>query len=102
MSFFLIWTLFIVVAVWMLMIRPQRRRMLEHHALMAGLRAGDEVVTAGGIHGRVERVDDEVVHLEIAPATVVRVVKRAIARNLSADQRVDGPDLDGPDGRGGL
>ena len=44
MEFFFVWTAFIVLAVWFLMIRPQRRRMMEHQALMASLSEGDEVV----------------------------------------------------------
>lgn len=87
--FALIWTLFIVVAVWFLLLRPQRKRMQEHQALMQSLEAGHEVVTAGGIHGRIEAMDDEVLRVEVAPGTVIRVAKRAIARNLTDEQQAE-------------
>jgi preprotein translocase subunit YajC len=44
-----------------------------------GVAAGDEVITAGGIHGTVRRADDDAVDLEIAPSVVVRLDRRAIA-----------------------
>lgn len=87
--FALIWTLFIVVAVWFLLLRPQRKRMQEHQALMQSLAAGHEVVTAGGIHGRIEAMDDEVLRVEIAPGTVIRVAKRAIARDVTDEQQAE-------------
>ncbi len=87
--FALIWTLFIVVAVWFLLLRPQRKRMQEHQALMQSLEAGHEVVTAGGIHGRIEAMDDEVLRVEVAPGTVIRVAKRAIARNVTNEQQAE-------------
>jgi preprotein translocase subunit YajC len=64
---------------WMLLIRPQRRRQLVQDQLLNSLEPGDEVVTAGGLYGVVEGVEDAEVLLEIAPGTTVRVAKRAIA-----------------------
>lgn len=87
--FALIWTLFIVVAVWFLLLRPQRKRMQEHQALMQSLATGHEVVTAGGIHGRIEAMDDEVLRVEVAPGTVIRVAKRAIARDVTDEQQAE-------------
>ena len=80
--FALIWTAFILVAVWFLLVRPQRRRMAQHAALVAGLAVGHRVITAGGIHGRIDALEDDVVHLEVAPGMLIRVERRAIARNL--------------------
>lgn len=82
--FALIWTLFILAAVWLLLVRPQRRRVVEHAALVAALDVGHRVVTAGGIHGRIEAIEDDVVRLEVAPGTVIRVERRAVARDLDA------------------
>lgn len=84
--FALVWTLFIIVAVWFLLVRPQRKRMQEHQALMASLEVGHEIVTAGGIHGRIEELDSEALRLEIAPGTVIDLARRAVARNLT-DER---------------
>lgn len=78
----LIWTLFVLLAVWLLLIRPQRRRVMEHAALVAGLAVGHRVVTAGGIHGRIEAIEDDIVRLEIGPGTIIRVERRAIASDL--------------------
>ena len=80
--FALIWTAFILVAVWFLLVRPQRRRMMQHAALVAGLAVGHRVITAGGIHGRIEALEDDVVRLEVAPGTTIGVERRAIARDL--------------------
>ncbi len=90
MEFFLVWTAFIVMAVWFLMIRPQRRRMLEHQSLLASLTEGDEIVSAGGIYGRVAAVEDDAVRVEVAPGTVIRLAKGAVVRNLT-DTAAAGP-----------
>jgi preprotein translocase subunit YajC len=64
---------------WLLLIRPQRRRQAEQAQLQNVLEVGDEILTAGGIHGIVRGVDDEIVQLEIAPGTIVRLDRRAVA-----------------------
>jgi preprotein translocase subunit YajC len=64
---------------WLLLIRPQRRRQAEQAQLQNVLEVGDEILTAGGIHGIVRGVDDEIVQLEIAPGTTVRLDRRAVA-----------------------
>ena len=64
---------------WLFLIRPQRRRQLEQARMQSELRPGDEVLTAGGIHGTVREVGDDVVDVEIAPGTVVKLDRRAVA-----------------------
>ena len=64
---------------WLLLIRPQRRRQLEQARMQDHIEAGDDVLTAGGIHGTVREIDDEIVHVEIAPGTIVRLDRRAVA-----------------------
>jgi preprotein translocase subunit YajC len=64
---------------WLLFIRPQRRRQQEQAQLQQILEPGDEILTAGGIHGIVREVDDEIVHVEIAPGTTIRLDRRAVA-----------------------
>jgi preprotein translocase subunit YajC len=68
---------------WLLLIRPQQRRMRAHQQIVASLGPGDEVVTAGGIHGIVTSVDDEEVRVEIAPGVVIRVLRGAISQRTS-------------------
>ena len=66
------------VVLWFLMIRPQMKKAKEHKALLAGLSKGDEVVTQGGIVGKVTKVGDDYVTVEIAAGTEVAVQKPAI------------------------
>ncbi len=73
--------IFIVVMValmWLLVIRPQRRRTSELAEMTANLSVGDEIVTAGGMYGRIERMDSDVLTVEIAPETSVRIARGAV------------------------
>ena len=74
------------VVMWLLVIRPQRRRQAEQRRILDNLAPGQEVLTTGGLYGTVQSVvgDDEV-RLEIAPDVQVRVSRRAIAAVLSED-----------------
>jgi preprotein translocase subunit YajC len=76
---FLIFLAAMLTILWLLLIRPQRRRQAAHAQLLSRLEVGDEVLTAGGVYGRVTRVGDEDLTLEIAPGTSVRVDRRAVA-----------------------
>ena len=64
---------------WLLLIRPQRRRQLQQARMQDEVGVGDDVLTAGGIHGTVREIEDEIVHVEIAPGTTVRLDRRAVA-----------------------
>ena len=64
---------------WLLFIRPQRRRQSEQARVQDVLEPGDEILTAGGIHGTVRQVEGEIVHVEIAPGTTIRLDRRAVA-----------------------
>ena len=64
---------------WLLLIRPQRRRQLQQARMQDDVGVGDDVLTAGGIHGTVREIDGEIVHVEIAPGTTVRLDRRAVA-----------------------
>jgi preprotein translocase subunit YajC len=66
------------VVLWFLMIRPQMKKAKEHKALLAALAKGDEVVTQGGIVGKVVKVGDSYVTVEIAEGTEVVVQKPSI------------------------
>lgn len=72
--------LFLVFIVfYFLMIRPQQRRMKTLQNAVSAVKKGDSVVTAGGLMGKVTKVEDTVVEVEIAPNTRVRVVKATLA-----------------------
>lgn len=63
-----------------LLIRPQQKRAKEHRALLDALKKGDQVVTAGGLHGKVSAIDEAVVTLEVATGVNIKVDKGHIAR----------------------
>ena len=75
--------LMLFVAAWFLLIRPQQKRAKQQAELIAAVRKGDQVVTAGGILGRVTKVEDRFVEVEIAPNTRIRVVKATLAEVTS-------------------
>lgn len=62
---------------------PQRRQMQAITAMQSRLTVGDEIITTSGIYGRVVRLDDDDVDLEIAPNTTIRLVRRAIGRRVA-------------------
>lgn len=70
---------FMFAIFYFLLIRPQQKKAKDHRALLDALKKGDQVVTAGGMHGKVSSLDDQVVTLEIAPGVNVKVNKGFIA-----------------------
>jgi preprotein translocase subunit YajC len=93
---YLIIIVVLFAVMWLFLVRPQRRRQVQQAQMQNTLEAGDEVLTAGGIHGTVEKVEDDVVHVEIAAGTVIRVDRRAIASVAQEpedeDETVDEPE----------
>ncbi|NDV01712.1 preprotein translocase subunit YajC [Pseudoroseicyclus tamaricis] len=66
------------------LIRPQQKKVKEHQAMVQALRRGDQVVTQGGIVGKVSRVKEgDEIEVEIASGVTVRVVKATIAQVVS-------------------
>lgn len=70
------------IVLWFLMIRPQMKRAKEHKAMVAALAKGDEVVTQGGIAGRVTQVSDNFLHVEVADNVNIVVQAQAVATVL--------------------
>jgi preprotein translocase subunit YajC len=66
------------VLLYFLMIRPQMKRAKEHKTMVEALQKGDEVITGGGVLGRITKVSDAYVTVEIAPNTEVSVQKAAV------------------------
>ena len=62
-----------------LLIAPQRKKAKAHTAMLAALKAGDRVVTNGGIYGTVVGVDDQKVQLRVADQVKIEIAKHAIA-----------------------
>jgi preprotein translocase subunit YajC len=68
----------IFVIFWFLLIRPQQRRLKEHQAKVTSVKKGDTVVTGGGLVGKVTKVEDAHVEVELAPQVRVRAVKSTL------------------------
>ena len=75
----------VFLIMYFLLIRPQQKKLKEHQAMVGALRRGDQVVTSGGIVGRVTRVKDgeNELEVEIAPNVNVRVVRSTIQTVVS-------------------
>ena len=70
--------LLIFVVFWFFIIRPQNKRMKEHKARIEAVKRGDQVVTGGGLVGKVTKVEDAHVEIELAPNIKVRAVKSTL------------------------
>lgn len=75
----LIFLVALAAVFWFLLVRPQRRRQSQHQSMLTGLSTGDEVITAGGVFGKVRTIADDHLVLEIAPGTEIRLAKEAVA-----------------------
>ena len=69
----------IFAIMWFLLIRPQQKKLKEHRAMVEALRRGDQVVTQGGMIGKIAKVADEEVTIELSEGVKVRVVRQTIA-----------------------
>jgi len=77
------WTIIIFLVLifgmfYFLMIRPQRRRQKEHQELMQGLKKGDRVITAGGIYGQIESLNQDSVVLKVESGATIRVARSSV------------------------
>ncbi|NAZ35568.1 preprotein translocase subunit YajC [Rubellimicrobium sp. CFH 75288] len=75
----------VFLIMYFLLIRPQQRKLREHQAMVAALRRGDQVVTSGGIVGKITKVKDgeNEIEVEIAPGVQVRVVRSTVSSVLN-------------------
>lgn len=70
------------VALYFIMIRPQMKRQKEHRAMVEALAKGDEVVTAGGVLGRVVDLDEQFLYVEVASGVRLQVQRPAVTQVL--------------------
>jgi preprotein translocase subunit YajC len=75
---FLAFMLLIFVGLYLIFIRPQRKRMKEHQQLVLDLKKGDRVITAGGIYGVIEKLDEETADLRVESGAIIRFARNAI------------------------
>lgn len=72
-------TMLIIGIMYFLMIRPQQRRLKEHRDMVAAIRRGDTVVTSGGIIGKVTKVEDQELQVEIADGVKIKLLRSTIS-----------------------
>ena len=70
---------FMFAIFYFLLIRPQQKKAKEHKALLDSMKKGDNVITAGGVHGKVSAVENDLVTLEIANNVNIKITKSYIA-----------------------
>lgn len=75
----LLFPILLIVVFYFLLIRPQTKRAKEHKQMVEALKKGDEVVTGGGVLGRVTDIGDNFVELEVAEGIQLKVQKNAVA-----------------------
>ena len=79
--------LLIFVIFYILLIRPQQKRAKEHQLSINAVKKGDEVVTGGGVRGKVTKVGDDELEVEIAQGVRVRVVKGTLSQVLTKNAK---------------
>jgi preprotein translocase subunit YajC len=87
-------------AAWLLFVLPARRRRMSHSAMQESLEQGDEIISAGGLHGTVKSFEGATVTVEIAPNVVVTLDRRAVAavaREVEVVTEVENLDEGPPD-----
>ncbi len=89
----------VFVVFYFLLIRPQQQKAKEHRVLLANLKKNDEIITSGGLYGRVLAMADDVVTVEIAPTVKVRVSRPQIASVVTAPKPGDKPSTETEKGK---
>ena len=83
----------LLLAFWFILVRPQRSRARAQQELIHDLEPGDEIVSAGGLYGTIARIEDDVLHVEIAPGLIVRMARGAIAGIVETEEdEEEGPE----------
>lgn len=80
---FLIIIVIMFVAMYFMLIRPQQKRQKQHRAMVEALGKGDEVITNGGIAGRIDQLGDSFITVEIAEGVKIKVQRSAVAHQLA-------------------
>jgi preprotein translocase subunit YajC len=98
------WLALMAGVFYLLIWRPQQRRVSTMRALQNALELGDEIITTAGVYGTITALRDDYIELEIAPDTVIKLARGAIGQRVTRnDQAPDDAASDHPDdGFGGL
>ena len=95
-----IFILVLLAVLWLFLIRPRQRQMRRQQQELSQLELGDEIVTAGGLYGTVRSIEDDVLEIELAPGTIVRLDRRAVAAVVSEpepDVELEEPEMPHPE-----
>lgn len=76
----------LILLFWFFLIRPQRQRMKQHQAMISQVQVGDEIETVAGLYGVIKRMSDDMIWVEVAPGTEVKMTRAAVRRRLTEDQ----------------
>ena len=79
----------IFALMYLLMIRPQRKKQKEREELSKDLRRGDKVITAAGIYGQIESIGEDTIVLKIESGATMKVSKASVLGKQGAEQRVE-------------
>ncbi|HEX2039191.1 MAG TPA: preprotein translocase subunit YajC [Acidimicrobiales bacterium] len=82
----LLFPLVLLGLMWLLLVRPQQQRVRRQRELVASLGVGDRVVTVGGLLGTIVALTDEEARLEVAPGTVLTVLRPAISSRFDEEE----------------
>ncbi|MBR5276721.1 MAG: preprotein translocase subunit YajC [Bacteroidaceae bacterium] len=80
----------IIAIMYFMMIRPQRKRQKEIENFRRGLRAGQDIITSGGIYGKIKNIDDTTVTIEVCNNVTIRVDKNSVYASPAAIQQQEG------------
>jgi len=83
-------TMLIIGIMYFLMIRPQQKRLKEHRDMIAAIRRGDSIVTGGGIVGKVTKVEDQELQVEIAEGVRIKILRGTISEVRSKGETTAG------------
>ena len=75
----------LILIMYFMLIRPQQQRMKEHQRLLAAVDVGDDIVTSGGIYGRVSELDGDTLFLQVADDIEIKITKESIAGMVNYD-----------------
>lgn len=82
--FISMWPLLLILVVfYFFIIRPQSKRQKEQTAFISSMQKGDEVVTVSGILGQINKIEDEIITLEIASKTFIRITKNSVSKDMT-------------------
>lgn len=93
-SLSLLFLMLVPLALYFLLIRPQRKRLKDQAALQSQIGQGDEVITTSGIYGFISAVEDDFFWLEIDDDVQIRIAKAAVQRKVKSDETDDETDDD--------